>query len=234
VAGAPHHVFGHGTGASAALLYAAANPGGVASLTLASPVFGRPFSEPPSASAGGLPPWAASLARSPAPASAATSAATAGAKSVCFVDSATAGNPGLYRAWAPAAAAELEAAGGRVKAGTPTLLTAGKGDLPEVLRAATPEAAAVSGEAGGSSLDKAAEILNAISVRQPGSGAAAPAPREPPLEESAPSKSPFTGGAPGLARATYGRSAHLPHLEEREKYLLDLFEFLTAVDEAAK
>jgi pimeloyl-ACP methyl ester carboxylesterase len=42
LAGKPHHVWAHGTGAAAAILYAAAHPDDVASLTLASPIFGRP------------------------------------------------------------------------------------------------------------------------------------------------------------------------------------------------
>ena len=110
-----HHVFAHGTGCAAALLYAAGRKD-VASLTLASPIFGLP----PGAEAEPAFPWndLGVTKRTLGP--------------VCLDEAIQAGNRAIYEKWNPATEDELATAASAVKRGLPTLLTSGGRDLRAV------------------------------------------------------------------------------------------------------
>jgi pimeloyl-ACP methyl ester carboxylesterase len=225
--GVRHHVLGHGTGAAAALLYAAACPTAVASLTLASPVLGRP----PQASfpwRGDDPNLRGALDRpnlaAPSGSSGNGSNISGGNKRIalfpiCLEDAVLAGNGALYLAWQPATPKDLEAAAtvmGR-SGPIPTLLTSGAKDFAAVL----------------SSLAAATELLRAIS-------AAAPLPAASPAAaalaaKAATQRSVFIPGCEGAVAVTqFSESGHMAHLDEREKFLAGLFTFLEAADNDLK
>jgi pimeloyl-ACP methyl ester carboxylesterase len=267
--GRTHHVWGHGTGAAAALLYAASRPAGeVLSLTLASPIFGAPpavlttttststsTSTSPASAEEGVFAWAAtedpavrgSILYKPASSSSLSSGAE---KPVACVAEAIDGGRGgrrVYEAWRPADVAKLAAAaeelatkGSEIASegagaggfwrggGTPTLLTLGAHDLEEV-RASLSLAKKL--------LARVAAGTTAAAMATPGSaageeGAATTTAKAPPPQGSSSSSS-SRKAAPAIT-ATYAESGHLAHLDEREKYISDMFNFLDIADARTK
>jgi len=218
-----HHVLGHGTGAAAALLYAASNPNAVASLTLASPIFGAP----PQVAF----PWRGDdpllrgvfdKANLPVKSSSNTGQPDRRAAlfPICLEDAALAGNGDIYAAWQAASPNALEEAAKTLETrGIPTFLTSGAKDF----------------EAVKSSLPAATELLRSISAAAPSDTDAAgqqpvtSAKTASTAKQSA--KSLFIPGCENsVAVTTFGESGHMAHLDEREKFLAGLFTFLDASD----
>lgn len=141
--GTPHHIFAHGTGVPAALLYAAGRDD-VASLVLASPLLESPpatpsaFATPEAAasagssgsagsSAAGLFPWAAD------PELSKTSLTRSRSKApLCLSEAYQGSNPSLYSSWQATPPLNLREAAASCRA-LPSLVTYGKYDLKATL-----------------------------------------------------------------------------------------------------
>lgn len=220
--GVAHHVWGHGTGAAAALIYAASRePGEVLSITLASPIFGPPptISAPSFAqgnedvksgsssgiSGGERAPYAWTSSDDPV----VKGSITFRSRPVCLADAID--PPGrssqlIYESWKPARSEELFEIASKIAAkappsGIPTFLTTGGRDL----------------EAATASLPMATRLLASISARR---GA----------DESSQRKVEGAKTSAPAIIAAYGESGHLPHLDEREKYIQDMFKFLALAE----
>jgi len=225
--GVCHHILGHGTGAAAALLYAASNPDAVASLTLASPIFGaapqvtfpwrgddpllrgvfdRPNLPVKSGSDAGQPDRRAALFP------------------ICLEDAAVAGNGDIYAAWQAVTPGALEEAAKAIgPRGIPTLLSSGAKDFEGVA----------------SSLPAATELLRSISASAPSTTDTVAQQQASTSKAASTSKkarqnSFIPGCENSVAVITFAVSGHMAHLDERETFLAGLFTFLDASDSELK
>ncbi len=226
-----HHVFAHGSGCAAALLYAAGRSD-VSSLTLASPVLSRALPDG-SGVDGNVDTAAAEWSMLPATPNA-----------VCFADALAKGSPALAAAWAYAPVDDLRAAAARIVPGTPTRLTVGGASeergvdigiarvrelLTAISTATPPPLEGVTGgraERGGG---ESTNVAGGIAVQR-----AAPVGADATRGAGGRRTSPFLAGFPGVSEQRYPGCGHFAHLDDREAFIGDYIAFLDAVDGAAK